>query len=264
MDDKTDSGPSEAQISAAQDRIKALRAQLDVLPSRGEGDPARKKITDQIIEHTKVAHAEPPVRWSADGPSDEQRAGARARLAEVNQELVASTTGSRRHTELLNEKIELVDIVNALGARPLSGLPWDVRQAELRPEPPASRPAELAEIPPLGGHEQWRLDALKEVLEVAEKAGHGTRVPTWLAIVSRHHREGTRWSEEKALDHWRRARGYTPEAVEQITAAANALTRDVLGPKFRAQLAYLDQLYNPELIEAALRCWGRWPFGAER
>lgn len=110
-----------------------------------------------------------------------------------------------------------------------------------------------------GGTEQWRLEALREAQTVAEKASHAVRMPALHAIVARGHRDGERWNQEKLLSHWQGR--YAPERVEALRQAVTTSETSVLAraPQYRAQLEYLDQLYNPELIEAALKTWGSWP-----
>jgi hypothetical protein len=84
-------------------------------------------------------------------------------------------------------------------------------------------------------------------------------MPALHAITARAHREGQRWNAETLLQHW--TGQYGSEQTERLRAAATTFETAVLAgtPKYRAQLEYLEQLHNPELVEAALRTWQLWP-----
>jgi hypothetical protein len=252
----TDPGYSEAQIAAAQDREKVLLGRLNALPY---GSPAAEDLVNQIGDNAKVAYADPPVQWSADGPSAEVRAAARPRLPQNNEELKAATPGTARHMELIDERIALLRVADAPGAHPLSGLPWDVEQAPLPDPAPAAPPAVLPQIPRLGGTTQWRLDALKEAQSVADKDGHALQMPSLLAVIARVHREGVAWNSDKLLQHWQER--YAPEQVELLQQAERTFEATVLSRagKFAAQLQYLDAYHHPEVVERALRAWALWP-----
>lgn len=255
MSDDTTTEYTEAQIMGARSKTHELRTRLDALPSHGEGDPARVKITDEIARLAPIAHAEPPVAWSA-GASAEAQAAAQAELDEIAHLFDTLPEGPRR-AGLIDRKIAALAVLDDV-PKPLSGLPWDVATPPLRETPLPPPPPELARIPAMRT-EEWDLGGLGEVKTIAAKAGKLASVPRLLTILARHDQEGQRWTEEKAIEHWKITRGYSDEDLGKIRDAANSFLAEMQAPRFIAQQTRVGQLRNPEFIEAVLRGFGRWP-----